>query len=690
VFELLKRDLPRWSRRVVLIWAIETLGLILMAQFLPGLTINHWYTAILAIAVIGLLNGLMWPALMALALPITVLTLGLGTVVFNALVVGLAARLVPGMSISGIWTHLLVALGLAAINTLFTTLLGIDEDYSYYRNVIRRLARQSKEIEDKAKPGVLFLEIDGLAEPILRRAIQEGYAPTLARWLERGSHRLIGWECNGSSQTSTSQAGILHGNIFDVIAFRYYEKDTKQLMICSYPQVAAKIEQQVSNGQGLLSQGGASRSNLLSGDASNTMLTVSTILEGSRLHPWDFYYYFVNPYNFSRMVLLMIWEIIVEIFSALQQWIQDVRPRITPPFYYPLLRAVTTITLRELTVYRLMADIFEGVPVVYSTFAGYDEVAHFSGIDRPTTLNVLHKIDQQLARLESAAALAPRPYYFVILSDHGQSQGPTFDQQYGLSLEDLVRKLIAGELTVAGSSQAGESWTYLNTALTEAIQSNRRASRLLRRTLRRRTFDGSVVLGPEHRQFKPGQVEPEIMVTYSGSIGLIYFTGWAERLSFESISELFPEVIPGLSQHPGVGFIMVRSERRGPMAIGPRGICYLANERVEGQNPLADYGPNAVLHLLELDRYPHTPDILVNSVYDPVTGQASAYENIVGTHGGLGGTQMAPFLLFPANWELKNEKIIGAVALHKLLKGWLDDLWSDRPVTSPLQRSAIE
>ncbi|NIV32017.1 MAG: phage holin family protein, partial [Anaerolineae bacterium] len=136
--------------------------------------------------------------------------------------------------------------------------------------------------------------------------------------------------------------------------------------------------------------------------------------------------YFANPYNFSRTLLLTIWDIILEIYQfrkARRNKVYPILDRKKRGGRYPILRAVTTTTIRELNVYTLIGDMFAGVPSAYATFVGYDEVAHHSGVESEDAFDVLRKMDQQLKRLESAAAHAPRPYHFVILSDHGQSGG---------------------------------------------------------------------------------------------------------------------------------------------------------------------------------------------------------------------------------------------------------------------------
>ena len=57
------------------------------------------------------------------------------------------------------------------------------------------------------QPGILFLEIDGVAYDVLRLAIRAGSVPTMARWLRDGTYRLFEWECDWSSQTGAMQAG---------------------------------------------------------------------------------------------------------------------------------------------------------------------------------------------------------------------------------------------------------------------------------------------------------------------------------------------------------------------------------------------------------------------------------------------------------------------------------------------------
>ena len=169
--------------------------------------------------------------------------------------------------------------------------------------------------------------------------------------------------------------------------------------------------------------------------------------------------------------------------------------------------------------------------------------------------------------------------------------------------------------------------------------------------------------------------KPAVVALASGNLGLVSFTEVPHRLTLEEFNATFPAVIPGLVNHEGIGFIMVRSQEYGPIAIGANGTYYLQDDRFEGENPLALFGPNAPAHLRRTDSFANCPDILVNSFYDPEKNEGCAFEELIGFHGGLGGFQSSPFILHPAEWQLeKQSPIIGAENVYRVLKNQLEIL----------------
>ena len=108
--------------------------------------------------------------------------------------------------------------------------------------------------------------------------------------------------------------------------------------------------------------------------------------------------------------------------------------------------------------------------------------------------------------------------------------------------------------------------------------------------------------------------------------------------------------------------------------IGAKGRIRLRDGVVDGDDPLAPYGQYARAALTRLDGFSNTGDLAVISPIDPVTGEVLSYEELIGSHGGLGGWQQEPFLMRPAEWEPRSKTLVGAPALYAELRGWLVDL----------------
>ncbi|HTR89643.1 MAG TPA: phage holin family protein [Solirubrobacteraceae bacterium] len=681
------RRLIGFAVRAGILFAVQALVLLALAELLPGLERLSLHAALLAVVAIALLNALLWPILTRLALPLTIVTFGLGSLLLSSGVVALAFHLVDGKTPS-FWTDLAIAFALALVNTILAPVLDVEGDASQLR-VVRRRARHARGRNRGGVPGVILFEIDGLGEGILREALQSGQAPTIARWLEQGSHRLIGWECDLSSQTGASQAGLLLGSNWDMPAFRWYEKDTGRTMVSNHPADAAEIERRRSSGAGLLAGEGTSRGNMFSGDAPRCTATMSVIRDRSRSKAGDLFAYFADPYGFMRTIVLCIGDIAAERRAARRQR-RSGAPHVDRGGLYPLIRAAIAVAMRDLNVALLMADIVEGVPVSYATFVGYDEVAHHSGIREPDAFAVLRRHDRQLTRLEHAVEQAPRPYRLVVLSDHGQTQGAPFRQRYGETLEQVVRAALA-QGDVRAPAALDEAWGDIGAVLADARQEDSVGGRALARATRGRAMQGTVALGPnraalaereagelvaarpaEREQAEEGaEGRSDVTVLVSGNLGLVYLPISPERLTLEEIERAHPALIDTLANHPGVGFVMVRSREEGPLAIGAHGRRRLRDDSVSGEDPLAHLPPTAAEHLRRHDSFPHCPDILVNSMYDPHANEVAPFEEFMGSHGGLGGPQSHPFAVIPAHWREPPRPIVGVEAMHEALMGWI-------------------
>jgi len=310
------------------------------------------------------------------------------------------------------------------------------------------------------------------------------------------------------------------------------------------------------------------------------------------------------------------------------------------------MRAAMCVVVRDLIVYGVLSDMLKGRPAIYATFSSYDEVAHHSGLERADTLEALRKLDQQFGRIDRARRYSSRPYEIVVLSDHGQTQGATFKQRNGYGLEDLVeRSLTSGDVT--GFSGGDEQNAMVGLAVSEATGAD-----------------------PSKKKPKNDVSDRHVVVMGSGNLGLIYLMDERRRMTLEEIETRHPALVPALREHPHVGWLLVRSEKDGPVALGGAGMRYLTDDRVEGDDPLANFSPTAAHHLRRTDGFPDVADIMVGSFYDPQLDEGCAFEELISFHGGLGGPQTRPFILYPASFALPNEPIVGAAAVHGLLRGW--------------------
>jgi uncharacterized membrane protein YvlD (DUF360 family) len=637
---------PERARRqlfpLIVSWLATGVAFMVAAGLLPGVSIDDFLGALLVAVVVAALNAVIPPVLAALRLPLT-LVLGFLLVLFaDAGILILADDLTEGaLTVDGFGWALLTALVVAAVSVVLAVMLGTD-DKSAIR-IAQRIARRQGIIARTSIPGIVYLEIDGLALPVLQRAMRDGSAPTMARWLSDDTHRLAEWETDLSSQTGASQAGILLGSNEDISAFRWVEKETGTMMTCSAPQDCAEIERRRSTGIGLLVDGGSSRGNLLSGEAEDVILTVSRMDAEKRSNP-GYRAFLANGDNVTRTLVLFIWELILEWTAALRAIRRDVRPRGHRGGIYPLMRAALCVFVRDLIVSGVLLDIMRGRPAVYATFSSYDEVAHHSGLERADTLEALRKLDGQFAQIERSRRYAPRPYEIVVLSDHGQTQGATFKQRNGYGLDELVeRSLATGDVSsIAGGD---EQSSMVGLAVGEAT-------------------------GKQAKRPKNDVSDRDVVVLGSGNLGLVYLMEEPRRLTLEEIEERHPKLVPALREHPHVGWLLVRSSEHGAVVLGARGTHYLAEGRVEGEDPLAPFSPTAPQHLLRTDGFEHVGDIMVGSFYDPDLEEGCAFEELICFHGGIGGQQTRPFILHPAHLQVPPGPILGAASVHGVLAGW--------------------
>lgn len=662
----------RQIRHILTVWFIETIALLLLDIWLPGMEIQTRQAAILAIALIGLLNAILRPLVLSFTITITVFTLGLFSFLLNVGILLLVVQIVPGFVITNGQTAILVVLGVTLINMLITQIFSLNEDDSYYRTVIRRLGKTHAVRTGYGRKGLLILQLDGLSKTVLEKAILAGYMPVLKDLMDHQGYQLKSWNCGLPSQTSACQLGILYGQNEDIPAFRWYEKENQKLIVSNHLRDTALIESRVDKTDSLLAQNASSIGNMFSGNAVKSAMTMSQLASAGQISMRSdvFYNFYLNPYNFTRTIFLMIAELGREVYQNLAQWFSRRKPRMQRTLLFALERAVAVVFLRELTTHIIIEDIFSRYQTIYATFLGYDVVAHHTGISSPAVFSVLRGLDKQIQRIQRANSDTGNWYDLVVLSDHGQSQGEHFQQRFGISLEQFVRSLIKGDPNVVSTGASEEVKGYVNSLLTEVLNPHQKVKGSVKRIyqqLRSDKGDFTYFEGPA----RPTDPDADVIICPSGNMALIYFPQIPQRLTLRQISDLFPTLIVDLSCHEGIGLVMVHSDDHGPLLFHAGGMHVLKTGQIEGQDILRFYPKNTRSQLMKLNQFKHCGDLVVFSRFNPETGETPAFEALLGHHGGIGGLQTDALVCFPASFPW-NEEINDSIDLHQQLRKWQD------------------
>lgn len=473
----------------------------------------------------------------------TAVALLLGLVVQLAAVL-LALRLVAPDATITLGTAAVTLLAVGLIGALLRWCLAAGDHEYVVADLVARARRRARSPDVAVRePGVVIVQVDGLPYPLLHQGVVSGDLPTVARWVRSGEYTARRWWARVPSTTPASQAGLLHGSNAGIPAFRWYDPQLERLVVANRPADAALIEERLTDGRGLLADGGVSIGKLFTGDAPTNLLA------------------FASPFVLARATLSTVGEMVKELFQARQQRARGILPRTHRGWDYVALRGLTNAMMRHLTVALAAERMVRGAPVVYVNLVDCDEIAHHTGPARREALDALAGLDRVLGTFEEILPAAGRDYRFVVLSDHGQSQGPTFRQLAGRSLEEVVRSPTAGTAHAVAATGDAESWGQLNALLADVLSASRVTAPL--------------------------------------------------------------------------------AERRARRPAGESADAY-------GRRP----EPDPRLDLLRVASMVEAPDVLVHSTLDPDTAEVHAFEELMGSHGGLGGNRNHPVLLHPAAWPV--------------------------------------
>ena len=641
-------------------WFFNSLCIYSGSRFLPGFHLipQDGIPIYLLVMELGLLltvmNTTLRPVLLMLLLPLNVLTVGLFSLALNGVFIFLLDRFSESLEVAGFGTGVAAMILFALMNIVLQMLIPLDDDIIYFSILGQRNA--AKNAGAKRSKGIVMLEIDGLSYPRMMKAAESGHMPFLKDLLNSGSFRAHSYDCGIPSQTSSCQAGIMYGRNENICAFRWYDKKNHRVYSSSKPADAAEMEKMLFNGErpsGILNNG-MSVNNIISGNASENVFTISRLRPGSREEIGrlnrDIYYFSLRPYLLTKSIIMTLLDAGREVLLYGWDFLTGKAPRLNRlKGFYPFVRGATNILLRDISAVMVADAVAGGKEAIYTTFIGYDEIAHHSGPDSHEAINALGGIDRSIRKIYEAIQITnARSYELVILSDHGQSFGPTFKQRYGLSLGDFIQSLavtksvVGKKLRVVSVEDADDNNANVMALLSTFGDEN--SSDLVRQATG--NIENAISENEQDAIEAAQSGDNDILVLASGNLVHAYFQDSDDRFSYEEIEAVYPGMIAEMVRHPGVGTVFVHTES-GPVAFGKEGTRNLYTGEIEGKDPLIMYEEPDLRakQLRYLMDFPSGGDlVIISPVYED--GSVAAYEELIGSHGGLGGQQTNPFLMY--------------------------------------------
>lgn len=542
-----------------------------------------------------------------------------------------------------------------------------------YAETARRLGLSL--VEPSTQRGFIVIQIDGLSYVHLTTAMTQGRLPYLQRMLQRDGCALHPWHSGIPCTTPAAQAGIMYGNNDDIPAYRWYDKASGESVVCSHPGAIHALQDRISDRQRGILVGGSSYMNMFDGDATLSLFTLGAMNRKrffESVRGLGFFLLFIlNPFRTLKMLILSLWEYVtdrVQYFTAVVKQ----RPARPGKGSFAFLRVVSNVILREIQTFAVMVDIYRGVPAIYTTYLGYDALAHQYGPLSTPALRSLDAVDARIRQIDSFRRfMAPRPYDLFILSDHGMTPSVPFKKTYGQTLGEVVRDLIGDSVRLSEVLEEDRDSVlqamYLGNEL-DAIEANVRPPlAYIPRAIREMVME-RVRMGEALGDGAVDSDHTDLVVRSSGSLSHIYFGAHPEQMDLSQVMTRYPTLVDDLVSYNGIWLVVGRQNgqvtiisREGAVSVGE-------DITVEGVNPL-DLLPDAGLAAEQIRRlalFPTSGDLILFGYYDPQRDLVCCFEEQWGSHGGIGGAQETAFMLMEKQVDWTLEGVSQATEIYDL------------------------
>lgn len=533
---------------------------------------------------------------------------------------------------------------------------------AFYHRVRRRLSRSEWAIRHlglapsegtSEEPGLLMIQIDGLARTQLERAISGGRMPFLRRLIRAEGYAVGTFYPGLPSTTPAVQAELFYGVRAAVPAFSYYDRARRCHGLMCEPDWAKEVEQALeAQNEGLL-KGGSSWSNIYNGGATQEEAHFCAASIGVR-DMWrsggvrNFFFFLLFHFPSALLIaFLIVFELLIACFDAIAGVLRGEKLRLE--LQLAVSRAFVATGLREFIAVMAAIDLARGLPIVHVNFVGYDEHAHRRGPGSGFAHLSLRGIDWAIKRLYRAAQRSARRDYTVwIYSDHGQERAIPF----GPNQTEGIEKTLRAALELA--QQRDRAW--------RPRSQTRPVMPWLARSRRARRYAAAAALTPEE--------QATFTVAAMGPVGHVYFTHPTPPERIESLARLL------VAKH-GVPGALWREADGGVRWVHPQGEASVPGglaTLLPHDEPIRE---EIARDLLTLARSTHAGDLVLLGWAPGQPPRSFAPER--GAHAGPGPEETRGFTLLPLRTRLPagsehflRPAAMRAAALHFLGRGPLE------------------
>lgn len=539
----------------------------------------------------------------------------------------------------------------------------VHEVEIWVRRLRRRLSRSewlirllglSRSRDTACEPGLVLIQIDGLARPQLEKAMAQGRLPFLQRLLKDQRYHLHSLYSGVPSTTPAVTAELLYGVKAAVPAFSFFDRSTRRVFRMFEPQAAKELEQRLRlQGEPLLA-GGSAYAGIYTGGADEShfcaaSLGLSDLLQAK--HPFILLLIFVlNVYSLLRTLALLTTEFVLA-FVDCGRGLFDGRDLWKEIKFIPS-RVGTCILMRELAVIGAKMDAARGLPVIFLDLIGYDEQSHRRGPGSRFARWSLKGIDDAVARIWKAARRsACRDYDVWIFSDHGNEETLSYTRERKRTVREAVAEVLSRNFRIPcdGDNERG-------------VQSKRGRTYL---RWRRHESEPDAVDSSE----TPTSGEPEApIVTAMGPVGHVYLH---EELTPEDRDRLGQALV----DQARIPMVLVADRPNQAQAWTAAGRFALPQDVASILGDKHPFAEEVADDLVTLCHNPNAGDFVISGWNLSDRPYTFAVEN--GSHGGPGPHETHAFALIPDDVSLlpKDKEYMRPTSLRQ---GALHHLGRDR------------